>query len=506
MVRREFLRLASLTAAGIGYAPFGVSRGEASPALQRLTPWSPSALKIGQGRLLLEGQPFTVRGVVYQPTPVGEDPTTDGGPFSAYSEPRIRQRDFPRLRKLGANLIRVYQPREMTPQFFRDSLEAGLYVMLGFNVDTRYDLTADWARRQMLEEFRQFVRTWRGQPSILFWALGNGVNAELRRTGREAHLKAWHSLADAMAKVAHEEEGGQGRPVVLVSSEGADVGVPELGSEDAALPNVDLWGVNAYRGASFGSLFDDLKTTKPLLITEFGLDIRPRGRTPEPDQIPRAHAIVNMWNEIAARPEKVAGGCVFEYTDEWWRGPLGRPTSHDWGGGRLEAQPEGIANLEWFGLYSVSPRAGGLDQVSERPIIRYLTHAWTPLETAGRREVRFDVPLGNDSVEAEQRVSGRYAGLKPGWEIFLTMQPVGSPMVFVQPESYVARAASGSWVMDAKVGPKPAIGDAHLDLSTLVARTPEAAAGLRDVARGRSNRLPPQGIFGQHEVIRVRRR
>src|SRR5262249_3351865 len=154
--------------------------------------------------------------------------------------------------------------------------------------------------------------------------------------------------------------------VVLVSSESADIGVPDLGSDDSSLPNLDLWGVNAYRGASFGSLFDDLKTTKPVLITEFGLDVRPRGRTPDPGQLPRSHGLVNLWNEIAARPDKAAGGCVFEYSDEWWRGQLGSPKAHDWGGGQIEAQPDRVANLEWFGLYGVTPRADTLDLVTER--------------------------------------------------------------------------------------------------------------------------------------------
>src|SRR5436190_1324348 len=105
MVRREFLRLASLTAAAVGSAPFTAARGAPSASGSRVSPWRPGALKISEGRLLLEGRPFTVRGVVYQPTPIGEDPTSSDSPFSTYSDPRIRQRDFPLLQKLGANTI-----------------------------------------------------------------------------------------------------------------------------------------------------------------------------------------------------------------------------------------------------------------------------------------------------------------------------------------------------------------------------------------------------------------
>ena len=217
--RRQFLRLLS-AAAGSGYVPRAIGR-----AGVQAQPWQPGAAKLADRLLLLHGAPFPVRGVVYQPTPVGQDPTVNDGPFTAYSDPRIRRRDFPLLKRLGANVIRIYQPREILPEFCRDALAAGLYVMLGFDVDTRYDFTASWARRRVLEDFRRFVRTWRGQPAVLMWAIGNGVNGELRRTGRAAQLKAWHSLADALANAAHEEENGQGRPVILVSSESADIGV-----------------------------------------------------------------------------------------------------------------------------------------------------------------------------------------------------------------------------------------------------------------------------------------
>lgn len=34
----------------------------------------------------------------------------------------------------------------------------------------------------------------------------------------------------------------------------------------------DVWGVQPYRGSSFGSLFQEYTSSKPLLISEFGLD------------------------------------------------------------------------------------------------------------------------------------------------------------------------------------------------------------------------------------------
>src|SRR5207245_4888991 len=46
MVRRVFLRLASLAAAGVGYVPFGAAWSAASPARPRANPWRPGAMKL----------------------------------------------------------------------------------------------------------------------------------------------------------------------------------------------------------------------------------------------------------------------------------------------------------------------------------------------------------------------------------------------------------------------------------------------------------------------------
>jgi hypothetical protein len=504
MDRRDFLRLASTAAVGLGIPARagGWAMGMSAPREQ---PWQPGAVKIADRTLLFHGVPFPVRGVVYQPTPVGQDPSLNDGSYTAYSDPRIGHRDFPLLRKLGANTIRIYRPRDIRPEFFQEALAAGLYVILGFEVDTRYDFTAGWARNQIVEEFRRFVHTWRGQPSILMWAIGNGVNAELRRTGREAEIKSWHSLADAMARAAHEEERTRGRPVLLVSSESADIGTAALGSDDVSMPNLDLWGVNAFRGPSFGSLFDDLKSTKPVLITEYGLDVHRHGSIPELDPLPRAHAIVNLTNEIGSRPDKVIGGCLFEFSDEWWRVQPGRPDWHEWGSLRNDSAPDGMTNLEWFGLYGTSPSSGGLDLLQERRVVHYLINAWAPRVASGQPAVWFDVPLARDVVEARPRVSGHYSGLKPGWEIFVTVTPVGSSALFVQPESCVLRAPSGSWVAAAYLGPDQPPPNLELELSTLVAKTPEAAAALRECARTGSP-LPPADIIGRLASVRIRRR
>src|SRR5690349_9659325 len=113
--RRQFLQLASAAAAGLGSSPRAGGWAFGRPAAAQ--PWRPGAAQLKDRMLLVHGEPFFVRGVVYQPTPVGQDPTVSDGSFTAYSDPRIRRRDFPALKRLGANVIRIYQPRDMPPEF-----------------------------------------------------------------------------------------------------------------------------------------------------------------------------------------------------------------------------------------------------------------------------------------------------------------------------------------------------------------------------------------------------
>jgi len=62
------------------------------------------------------------------------------------------------------------------------------------------------------------------------------------------------------------------------------------------MTNLDLWGITAYRGKSFGTLFSDMAaaTTKPILLAEFGKDAY-NDTTHAEDQAMQARYVTPQW-------------------------------------------------------------------------------------------------------------------------------------------------------------------------------------------------------------------
>lgn len=107
------------------------------------------------------------------------------------------------------------------------------------------------------------------------------------------------------------------RPVASIWSDSC----ADLGATVRAMPLVDLWGVNAYRGDSFGQLFDQyrhvsaLPQSVPLFIGEIGMDAYYHAGTPADGQSRQAAATARLARELHGRTADprggVAGGFVF---------------------------------------------------------------------------------------------------------------------------------------------------------------------------------------------------
>jgi hypothetical protein len=141
----------------------------------------------------------------------------------------------------------------------------------------------------------------------------------------------------------------------------------ELPSADtiAALSNVDVWGINVYRGIGFGSMFEDWRTLsdKAMFVSEYGADAyNASSDAYDPDS--QALAVAALARELhdnatALHDSGVTlGGTVFELADEWWKDPSGSPSQQDVGGSAPGGGPfpDGVFNEEWWGLVDMDRR------------------------------------------------------------------------------------------------------------------------------------------------------
>jgi hypothetical protein len=319
-------------------------------------------------QLLLNGSPFEMQGVTYGSPPVGL-----GWSFDWSATPGMYNVDFPLLRSMGCNTIRLYNPPSTTAAM--DAAYNGgtdpIYVVMGYDPAWGQDYTNQTVRDTIKAAFLNMVNTWKSHPAVLMWVLGNENNLPNGVGLTDANAKGWYSLVNECAKAAHDAEGSNYHPVTTAVAEVADIGKISRGADDSSLPNMDLWAVQIYRGPSFYYLFRDyaLTTSKPMIISEYGVDSWDAIKGQE-NQEAQASTHKNYWLEISANssakdPSMVCvGGTIHQFADDWSRNQSGTPNSvHDTAGtGHADNYYDSINGNksqlnwqdEWCGLVSIT--------------------------------------------------------------------------------------------------------------------------------------------------------
>ena len=312
---------------------------------------STGPVKIAGKQLLVNGAPFMVKGVGYQPTPIGTQPRNNQ---DLYQDPGLYNRDLPLLREMGCNTIRIWK-KANSHDFLRACYNQSvnpIYVIMGFPIE--YNNLGNTETRNLIkQEFMEYVLEYKDEPAVLVWALGNEINMTYA-----GNMSDWYSLANELAEIAYQIEGQNYHPVAIVNRDLEHIGEEAFYSTDDLLTHVDIWGMNAYRGLSYRGFFESYSqiSAKPLLITEYGADSWHSGITPsqgheDPDT--QAEYYLNNWTEIK-NAVGCAGGTLMEYTDEWWKVVGGNYDMQDYGGfqDRYD-QPDNYSNEEFWGLFRV---------------------------------------------------------------------------------------------------------------------------------------------------------
>jgi hypothetical protein len=387
-----------------------------------------SRILITDQTLSVNDSPFQVKGVGYAPTPIGHDPEIRApyGDYFISEYHEIHERDFPLLRTMGANTLRLWSwnPTADHTRFldaaFNDGLES-MFVIAGFWIAGGYNIDPDDPQNQrdsIKQDFLDMVRIHMNHPAILMWCIGNELNADWMYGQKLDNL---FSLINEMALEAKQLEGRTYHPTTTPLM---DVNLNNIiKTYDKEMPGLSVWGANVYRGKSFGDLFSNYTGTsdKPLILLEFGIDALNNNTKQEyemngiPQQSEHARS---LWKEVEQNKAICVGASIMAYSDEWWKGKHSAdpqckdddPLFHGFCGYSTGAHPDAYSNEEWWGIMRVIKNGTQIDKVQPRNVYYELQKLWNfnPIPPTEFKIIPTDCER-SDNFGRSVAISGNYA-------------------------------------------------------------------------------------------------
>lgn len=334
-----------------------------------------------KGRELhFDGERIVVRGICYQPTPLGDNVEEDP-PHADYftaGYAALHERDLPHLRAMGVNVIRVYNwaPGVNHGGFLdachNDGVQS-IKVLVNRWIDPATNWSSPSAVKAISDQYVSMAQEIGAHASGFGLIVGNEVN---EYNGNGNNTAFWQAMNTIMADVKAAEPG------LLVTMAITDR-LSQVEVNDALLPAMDAWSVQVYRGSSFGSFFSDYASasSKPLLITEFGYDNydnRLEQAYPNNGAYP-GNVVVGLIEESWEARDVCAGVFVFSYLDGLWKAE-GSDTDYDPGGWVNPGFADGFSNEEWWGIFRPIAVQGEIDSVEPRSLYYDLKGLWGPPE------------------------------------------------------------------------------------------------------------------------------
>ena len=339
----------------------------------------------GHWQLMVDGQPFLIKGVTYTPTKVGQSPDNgtltnwtdedsspgylawvdkDGNNQQDADDPAVG--DFKLMKDMGANTIRLYYQTKMKPnktilrRMFKDY---GLRVAMG-NYLGKYaiDSGASWSegtdyenpqhQKTMMENVRQMVLEYKDEPYVLMWILGNENNYGVA-SNADKKPEAYYQFVNEVAKMIKSID--PDHPVAICNGD-----TLFLDKFAKFASDVDAYGSNVYRGNyGFGSFWQEVSEVagKPAFPTEYGAPAY-GGPNMSQEEAQEAQAdyhkgnwldmLYNSAGYVNGQGNSV-GGIAFEWLDEWWKNY--EPAIHNTNVDVIGPFSGGYYYEEWFGLF-----------------------------------------------------------------------------------------------------------------------------------------------------------
>jgi len=336
-------------------------------------------------RLVVNGNDFMINGMNWDYFPIGTTVTYSLWKQSDDVIKAALDAEMSLLKNMGVNAVRQYTgvpPKWI--QYIHDKY--GIYTMLNHSFG-RYGLTLSgkWVanteysdprvRDLLLAEVKEMVNEYKDTPGLLMFLLGNENNYGLfwegaetedipmedrKSTVRATYLyKLFNEAVNVMKGI------DTSHPVAVCNG---DLLFIDIIAEECS--DIDIFGVNMYRGASFGDAFQRVNDILdvPVMFTEFGADAFNVVENDE-DQQSQAYYMTANWKEIyenaagLGKAGNCIGGFTFQFSDGWWKfGQTKNLDVHDnnasWNnGGYLNDYVPGENNMneEWFGICAKGP-------------------------------------------------------------------------------------------------------------------------------------------------------
>jgi hypothetical protein len=331
-------------------------------------------------KLSVNGNDFFINGMNWDYFPIGTNFN-----YSLWKQPddlikAALDYEMSLLKNMGVNTIRQYTgvPAKWIKYIYENY---GIYTMLNHSFG-RYGLTlkGTWTpntdysnplvRELLMKEVKEMASQYKGTPGLLMFLLGNENNYGLfwrgaetenipmadRKSTKDAYnlYKLFNDAVKAMKAI------DPSHPMAICNG---DLLFLDIIAKEC--PDIDILGINTYRGLTFTDLYDRAKKeiNKPVMLTEFGSDAYNTQANSE-DQEYQAKVLVSNWKEIYANAAGInkngnsLGGFTFQFSDGWWKtGQTLNLDEHDvtasWSnGGYLNDYKAGENNMneEWFGI------------------------------------------------------------------------------------------------------------------------------------------------------------
>ncbi|MBU1044500.1 MAG: hypothetical protein KJ915_08920 [Candidatus Omnitrophica bacterium] len=377
----------------------------------------------GHWQIKIDGNPFIIKGIAYQPSRIGQSPDIgtlkdwsvsdenkngkidspydswvdeNGNNIQEGDEPAIG--DFQLIKNMGVNVVRVYHhDLAGNKEIFKDLYKTyGIRIIIGdflgmYTVGSKasWEEGTDYSnpehQNNMLDSVMQMVNDYKDEPCVLMWVLGNENNYGIANNAKKNPEEYYHFVNEVAKKI---KEVDPNHPVAICNG---DIHYLNVFADNC--PDIDVFGSNAYRGThGFGyyNLWLPIKEVadKPVIITEYGCPAYGYGFSREAAEDFQAEYLVENWRDIMRNSAgshgagNALGGVVFEFVDEWWK--AGKPPVYpdmfqdiipNCGGPFVD----GWYYEEWFGITS---QGDGTDS----PFMRHLRKAYFELQKVWREK------------------------------------------------------------------------------------------------------------------------